>query len=178
MAKRTKGGTKPHAAKGSNGSGPLTELRELYAFMSENGLQAVEINRKDFHVRLVRRSSPSVPVPVPIMAAGTMPAAQAPSAAPAAPPAAAAPAAPALPPNAHVVKSPMMGIFYRAATPSSPPFAKEGDAVKAGDVLCLIEAMKVFNDIKAEVSGIVRRVCLENGKSVKVGQDLFIIERT
>lgn len=175
MAKRTKGGTK-QPAKGSNGSGPLTELRELYAFMSENGLQAVEIDRKDFHVRLVRRASPSsVPVPVPIMAPGVAAsAAPAPAAAQAPAPA----AAPALPPNAHVVKSPMMGIFYRAATPSSPPFAKEGDAVKAGDVICLIEAMKVFNDIKAEVSGVVRRVCLENGKSVKVGQDLFVIERS
>ncbi|MEK7746705.1 MAG: biotin/lipoyl-containing protein, partial [Elusimicrobiota bacterium] len=117
--------------------GALEELRDLYRFMVDNGLEAVEIDRKDSRVKLVRRSSRPVQVPVPVLAAGA-PAAATPSA-PSAPPAAAAGTAP-LPPNAAVVKAPMMGIFYRAASPSSPPFAKEGDEVKAGDVLCLIEA--------------------------------------
>jgi len=112
--------------------------------MKSNALQSFELERKDYHVRLIRKSAVTVPVPVPV-AAGAVPAA-APAAAGAPP---AAPAAPALPPNAVLVKSPMMGIFYRASSPSSPPFVREGDTVKPGDVLCLIEAMKVFNDIKA-----------------------------
>ncbi len=158
------------------GSGPgaaLRELQDLYRFMVDNGLEAVEVDRKDSHVKLVRRSSRPVSVPVPVLAAGA-PAAAAPS--PSVPPASASGASP-LPPNAAVVKAPMMGIFYRAASPSSPPFAKEGDEVKAGDVLCLIEAMKVFNDVKAEYGGVVLRVLVDNGKPVKVGQDLLILER-
>ncbi len=154
---------------------PLRELQDLYRFMVENGLEAVEVDRKDSHVKLVRRSSRPVQVPVPVLAAGNpAPAPAAP--APASGPAQAAGAAP-LPSNAAVVKAPMMGIFYRAASPSSPPFAKEGDEVKAGDVLCLIEAMKVFNDVKAEYGGVVLRVLVDNGKPVKAGQDLLILER-
>ena len=153
-----------------NSSGPMQELKELYQFMQTNGLESLELNQQGLHVRLVRKGKATVQVPVPVAVAGA-----------AAPPAqGAAPAAgqPALPPNAALIKAPMMGIFYRAASPSSPPFAKEGDTVKVGDVVCLIEAMKVFNDVKAEVSGVVRKVCLQNGKPVKVGQELFILERT
>ena len=158
--------TKPKQENGS--SGPLKELQELYQFMRLNSLETLELDKKDFHVRLVRQGRPTVPMPVPFpMAAGPAPMGSSPA------PAAAA----ALPANAFVLKSPMMGIFYRAASPSSPPFAKEGDTVKAGDVICLIEAMKVFNDVKAEVGGVISRVFLENGKPVKVGQELFIIER-
>ena len=69
-----------------------------------------------------------------------------------------------------------MGIFYRAASPSSPPFSNEGDTIKKGDVICLIEAMKVFNDVKADFGGILKSVCVEDGKSIKVGQYLFVIE--
>lgn len=169
MAKKTKSPT--------NGStnGPLAELKELYKFMTEGGLQALELDRKDLRVRLVRKSAPTTPVPVPVYA-GAAPAygAPAPQAGPAAPVASAPAGAPA---NVTVVKSPMMGVFYRAASPSSPPFAKEGDVVTAGHVLCLIEAMKVFNDVKAEFGGKVVKVLLDNGKPVKVGQDIFWMER-
>ena len=71
----------------------------------------------------------------------------------------------------------MMGVFYRASSPSSPPFVKEGDTVKPGDVLGLIEAMKVFNDVKAELSGKVIKHLLDNGKPVKVGQPILWIEK-
>jgi biotin carboxyl carrier protein len=71
----------------------------------------------------------------------------------------------------------MMGIFYRAPSPSSPPFCKEGDQVKAGQVICMIEAMKVFNEIKAETSGTIVKFLLDNGKPVKAGQDLLYISR-
>ncbi|HAH07798.1 MAG TPA: acetyl-CoA carboxylase biotin carboxyl carrier protein [Elusimicrobia bacterium] len=164
MAKRTKetaGAARPEA---------LDELKALYQFMKDNGLERFELDRQDYKVRLVRQGRATLPVPVPIpVSGGAVATAAAPSAVPA--------AAAALPANAYVMKSPMMGIFYRAASPSSPPFAKEGDTVKPGDVLCLIEAMKVFNDIKAEAGGVVLRVCVENGKPVKAGQDLFIIEK-
>ena len=160
----------PGASAPGGVQGALQELQDLYRFMQENGLEAVEVDRKDSHVKLVRRSSRPVAVPFPVLTEGAPAAAAAPSAP------AAAGASP-LPPNAAVVKAPMMGIFYRAASPSSPPFAKEGDEVKAGDVLCLIEARKVFNDVKAEYAGVVLRVLIENGKPVKVGQDLLIIER-
>lgn len=167
MAKKKKTKAKK-PAKNGNGSGPLKELKEIYGFMQDNSLQSVELDKKDFHVRLVRKSSATISVPVPVAAGlpAVAPTAGAPAPAPAAEPA----------PSGIVIKSPMMGIFYRAASPSSPPFSKEGDTIKKGDVICLIEAMKVFNDIKADVSGVIRKVCLEDGKSVKVGQDLFIVE--
>ena len=80
--------------------------------------------------------------------------------------------------GAVAVKASMMGIFYRAATPSSPPFAREGDSVKPGQVLCIIEAMKVFNELKAEFAGTVVKVLMENGKPVKAGQDIFWLQRS
>ncbi|MDE2293537.1 MAG: acetyl-CoA carboxylase biotin carboxyl carrier protein [Elusimicrobia bacterium] len=170
----------PKTPKPSNNgsSGPLAELKELYKFMTEGGLQVLEVDRKDLRVRLVRKAAATVPVAVPVYAGPAAGAAPAPAA-----PAAGAPAAPAAAPggapaNVGVVKAPMMGVFYRAATPSSPPFAKEGDVVKAGDVICLIEAMKVFNDVKAEFPGKIVKVMLDNGKPVKVGQDLFWLERS
>lgn len=171
MPKKTKAPT--------NGStnGPLAELKELYKFMTEGGLQALELDRKDLRVRLVRKSAPTMPVPVPVYA-GAAPAYGAPSpSTPLGTPVAAAPSATGAPANVTVVKSPMMGVFYRAASPSSPPFAKEGDIVKPGDVICLIEAMKVFNDVKAEFGGKVVKVLLDNGKPVKVGQDIYWMER-
>lgn len=153
-------------------NGALAELKELYKFMTEGGLQALELDRKDLHVRLVRKSAPVVHVAVPVYAGAG-------SAAPAAsvPAAPSVAAAAALPANVSIVKSPMMGVFYRAASPSSPPFAKEGDIVKPGDVLCMIEAMKVFNDVKSEIAGKIVKVLLDNGKPVKVGQDLYWVER-
>ena len=91
--------------------------------------------------------------------------------------AAPAPSAPAVPAGAESIKSPLMGIFYRAPSPSSPPFVKEGDPVKAGQTLCMIEAMKVFNELKADFDGRVVKILVENGKPVKVGQDLFAVAR-
>ncbi|MBI4348818.1 MAG: acetyl-CoA carboxylase biotin carboxyl carrier protein, partial [Elusimicrobia bacterium] len=89
----------------------------------------------------------------------------------------AAPAAPAVPSGGLTVKAPMMGIFYRASSPSSPPFVKRGDQVKRGQVICLIEAMKVFNEIKADFDCVIEELLLENGKPVKAGQDLYLVTR-
>lgn len=161
------------ASKGAKENGsPLPQLKELYQFMVEQKLETIEYDHQGLHVRLVRQRSQTVPVPMPVpVMMGAAPAAAAPGA-----PATAAPARAAVP-GAVTIKAPMMGIFYRASSPSSPPFVKRGDAVKRGHVLCLIEAMKVFNEIKADFDCVVEELLLENGKAVKAGQDLYLVTR-
>ena len=159
--------------KTANGSEILPRIQEFYRFMVENKLEALEYDHQGLRVRLVRQRPAQIPVPVPVPVGGA-PAGAAPA------PGTASPAGPAgdpLPPNAAIIKSPMMGIFYRAASPSSPPFVKKGDLIKKGHVLCLIEAMKVFNEVKAEFDCVIHTLFLENGKPVKAGQDIFIAER-
>lgn len=171
MAKKTDATT-----NGNGAEGPLKTLKSVYDFMIQNGLDSVEIVEDGATVKLVRRKAnvQQVAVPVPVAAGGhSAPAAAGP--AHAAPAAHQAPAAPA--PAGTAVKSPMMGIFYRAPSPSSPPFCKEGDVVKPGHVICMIEAMKVFNEIKAEFPCTIVKCLVENGKPVKSGQDLIIVAR-
>ena len=170
MAKKTE--TTP-----KNGAeGPLETLKAVYDFMTKNGLDAVEIAEDGAQIKLVRRKAhqTQVAVPVPVAVGGAV------HAAPSAPSVHAAPAtqhqAPAVPAGT-AVKSPMMGIFYRAPTPSSPPFCKEGDVIRPGQVICMIEAMKVFNEIKAEFPCTIVKCLVENGKPVKAGQDLIIVAR-
>ena len=163
MAKKT-------VTPSKNGAeGPLKTLKAVYDFMTRNGLDAVEIVEDDAQIKLVRRKAQPTPVPVPVMAGAA--GAPAPTS-----PAAAAPAEPAVPAGPSI-KAPMMGIFYRAPSPSSPPFCKEGEQVKPGQVLCMIEAMKVFNEIKAETACTVVKYLVENGKPVKAGQDLLLLAR-
>jgi acetyl-CoA carboxylase biotin carboxyl carrier protein len=95
-------------------------------------------------------------------------------AAPAAAPAAAAAPAPAVP-QGHQVKAPMVGTFYRAPNPNAPAFVEVGQAVKEGDPLCIIEAMKLLNEIEADKSGVIKEILVENGEPVEYGQPLFII---
>ena len=162
---------KPSKKKSSpNGEGPLARLKALYRFMSDHNLESLELDEGGAHVRLVRKSANPAPVPVPVLSSAAPAAASA--------PASGAPAAPSVPAGSTAVKSPMMGIFYRAPSPSSPPFVKEGSVVKVGQVLCMIEAMKVFNEIKAEFAGTVLQMLVENGKPVKSGQDIYYIQRT
>ena len=154
-------------------NGPLEKLKSFYSFMKENGLDALELEEKDFSLRMVRRKNPAlrpVPVPMAVAQAAALPASSAQVSAQA--------VMEAPLPAGIKIKSPMMGIFYRAPTPTSPPFAKEGDVVKPGQVLCMIEAMKVFNETRAEFPCTIVKALVENGKSVKAGQDLFIVERT
>ncbi|MBI5622842.1 MAG: acetyl-CoA carboxylase biotin carboxyl carrier protein [Elusimicrobia bacterium] len=154
-----------------NGSKTLARLKALYDFMAQHGLETLEVADSEGQARLVRAGSQA---PVQIVTAANMAAVTA-GPSPASVPT--APAAPVLPPGAVTVKAPMMGIFYRAPSPSSPPYVKEGDKVAAGHVLCMVEAMKVFNEIKAEFPGTVLTVLVENGKAVKSGQDLFVVQR-
>ena len=179
MAKKTP------TANGNGAEGPLKTLKSVYDFMIQNGLDSVEIVEDGATVKLVRRKAniQQVAVPVPVATGGySAPVATAhPAAHPAAAPSGAASqhSAPASVPTpaGTAIKSPMMGIFYRAPSPSSPPFCKEGEQVKAGHVICMIEAMKVFNEIKAEYPCTIVKYLVENGKPVKSGQDLIIIAR-
>lgn len=156
-------------------NGALPKLKALYEFMTSNNLDSLEVDEGNSHIKLTRRSQTPITIPVPVATPGAavIPGAHiSPNRA-----VDNAAAAAMMPPGSVAVKSNLMGIFYRAPSPSSPPFVKEGEAVKPGQILCMIEAMKVFNEIKAEFAGTVVTALVENGKPVKSGQDLFIIAR-
>jgi acetyl-CoA carboxylase biotin carboxyl carrier protein len=159
----------------------LKELKELVEFLVEKDIAEFELERGDLKVR-VRRAGDSVPVPPPppqvihIPAAHAAPMVQhapAPSAAaaPQTPPAAAVPPAEEL----HTVKSPIVGTYYESPSPGSPPFVKIGDVVEAGQVLCIVEAMKLMNEIESDVAGEVMKKFASNGQPVEYGQALFAI---
>jgi acetyl-CoA carboxylase biotin carboxyl carrier protein len=155
----------------------MRKLKTLVDLVSESNISELEITEAEGKVRIVKAGY-GVPTTMMMQPAGQMmmaPAVQ-PQAAPAdaasAAPAAEAPAAPA----GHVVKSPMVGTFYRSASPGSKPFAEVGAAIKEGDPICIIEAMKIMNEIEADMSGTVTKILVENGQAVEFGQPLFIIE--
>ena len=169
-----KGGKTP-----AESNGVLPKLKEVYEFMTQHNLETLEIKEAGLHLKMVRRRTPQpqqIPVPV-MMQQGAVPQQHSGGAAATAPPVAGHAPGDSAPAGASTIKSTMMGIFYRAPSPSSPPFIKEGEKVKVGQLLCMIEAMKVFNEIKAEFPFTVLKVLLENGKPVKSGQDLFLIQR-
>lgn len=141
----------------------LTDVKQLYGFMQDNSLDTIEYNQNGLYLRLVKAKPAMVPVPV---NAGGFSAAQGGN-----------PAVPAQEQYKDVIKSPLMGIFFRGSTPSAPPFVKEGAKVEKGEVICLIEAMKVFNEVRADFPCIVKKVLVENGKPIKQGDALFAIER-
>lgn len=148
----------------------IEDIKKLVGLMVENDLSRVEIKTGDSHV-LLRRGQPQINSPVQVthhQMAASMPQG-APVAAPAAPVAAAPPS------NETVIRSPMVGTFYSSPDPDSPVFIKAGDTVGPGSVVCLIEAMKVFNEIKAECSGRITRVLVENRQAVEFDQPLFAV---
>ena len=146
----------------------LRKLKTLIDLVSESNVSELEITEAEGKVRIVK----SAGVVQQFVAAA--PAAAAPAAAPAAP-VAELPAPPAAVVG-HQVKSPMVGTFYRASAPGAKPFIEIGAQVKEGDVLCIIEAMKILNEIEADKSGTVTRILAENGQPVEYGQPLFVIE--
>ena len=151
----------------------LRKLKKLIDLVEESGIAEIEVTEGEEKVRITR-SLAAAPqalyaAPAPIAAA---PVAAAPVAAVPAPAAIAAPAA-AL---GNAQKSPMVGTFYRAPSPASPAFVEVGQNVKAGDTLCIIEAMKLMNEIEAEKSGVVKAILVDNGQPVEYGEPLFIIE--
>jgi acetyl-CoA carboxylase biotin carboxyl carrier protein len=155
----------------------LRKLKTLIDLVSESNISELEITEADGKVRIVK-SDPAAAVAIqPVYAAA--PAAPvvhaaAPVAAPAG--AGAAPAAAAPAETGHVVKSPMVGTFYRASSPNAKPFADLGQTVKEGEAICIIEAMKIMNEIEADKSGTITKILCENGQAVEFGQPLFVIE--
>jgi acetyl-CoA carboxylase biotin carboxyl carrier protein len=151
----------------------LRKLKTLIDLVSESNISELEITEADGKVRIVK-TDPTTIVHHTTQAAAPV-AQQAPQAVMAAAEVAPAVAAPA-PEVGHAVKSPMVGTFYRSANPGSKSFVELGDVVKVGDPICIIEAMKIMNEIEADKAGTVTRVLCENGQAVEFGQTLFVIE--
>lgn len=155
------------------------EIEELIKFVSKAGVSEVNLELKDFKIT-IKNSSPKVEqvyhtAPAPVMTMAAAPAAPAPVAA--APAVAAPAAAPATDESKYVtIKSPMIGTFYRASGPDKPVLANVGDEIKPGKVLCIIEAMKLFNEIESEVSGRIVKVLVDNMKPVEYDTPLFLVD--
>ena len=152
----------------------LRKLKTLIDLVAESGVSELEVTEGEDKVRIVKNPAPIAAPAQQIYAAAPVaaPSAPAPTSAPAAAPA--AEAAPAEP-TGHAVKSPMVGTFYRSPTPGADSFVKIGDTVKEGQTLCIIEAMKLLNEIESDKSGVVKEILCENGQGVEFGQALFII---
>jgi acetyl-CoA carboxylase biotin carboxyl carrier protein len=156
------------------------EIKELIEFLIEKDIAEFELERGDVKLRIRRGADPAAPIhetryfathPAPPAAPelGTAPAVAPPAAAPS------KESAPAVEAGLHTVHSPIVGTFYESPSPGSPPFVKPGDVVEAGQVLCIVEAMKLMNEIEADIAGeIVKRV-VNNGQPIEYGQDLFLI---
>ena len=154
----------------------LRKLKSLIDLVSESNVSELEITEAEGKVRIVKGGGAMVQGYAPMMPMQqAMPMAAAP-AAPAAAPAAAAEPAAAAAPAGHSVKSPMVGTFYRASSPGAKPFVEVGSTVKEGDTLCIVEAMKILNEIEADKAGTVTQILCENGDAVEFGQPLFTIE--
>jgi acetyl-CoA carboxylase biotin carboxyl carrier protein len=152
----------------------LRKLKKLIDLVQESGIAELEITEGEEKVKIVKGGQVSVSAP-PIMA---MPAMAAPAQMAVAAPAAGAPAAAAeaeAVQDGHVVKAPMVGTFYRSPSPDAKVFVEVGQTVKEGDTICIIEAMKLMNEIEADASGVVKAILVENGQPVEYGQPLFIL---
>ncbi|MFO7593615.1 MAG: acetyl-CoA carboxylase biotin carboxyl carrier protein [Pseudomonadota bacterium] len=147
----------------------IRKVKKLIELLEESGIAEIEIHEGEESVRISRNSHAPAPVAAPV-------AAPAPSAAPA--PAAAEETAEAGSeiPSGHQVTSPIVGTLYRSPSPSAKPFVEVGQSVNVGDTLCIIEAMKIMNQIEADKAGVIKAVLAENGEPVEFGQPLFIIE--
>ncbi|MBO1254811.1 acetyl-CoA carboxylase biotin carboxyl carrier protein [Alteromonas sp. 5E99-2] len=150
----------------------IRKIKKLIELVEESGIAELEITEGEESVRINRN--------VQNMSAMPMQYAAAPAPAPAAPvaaaPVAAAPAAEASAPAGHAVKSPMVGTFYRASSPTTPSFVEIGQSVNVGDTLCIVEAMKMMNQIESDKAGVVKAILVENQEVVEYDQPLFIIE--
>jgi acetyl-CoA carboxylase biotin carboxyl carrier protein len=156
----------------------LDFLRGLIVAVDESGIDSLEISRGGTRIRI---SKTPPPAPVAAAAAPASAAAPAPAAVSTAPaaaaPASAAPAAASAPAgNLVEIKSPMVGTFYRSPAPEAPPYVEVGSRVARGQTLCILEAMKLMNELESEATGTVREICVENGEPVEYGQVLFRIE--
>jgi len=150
----------------------LRKLKTLIELVETSGIAELEIQEGEERVRITRAGMQMQPTAMAMYQAPQMMMAPATAPAPVAPPP--EPAPPAAP-EGHVVKSPMVGTFYRSASPGAKPFVEIGDTIQQGDALCIVEAMKLMNEIEADASGIVKAILVENGQAVEYGQALFVI---
>ena len=141
----------------------LRKLKKLIDLVQESGISELEVTEGEEKVKIVKSGS-----------SGQVHATPAPVHAPVA--AAAAPAAPRAEIPGHVVKSPMVGTFYRSPSPGAKPFVEVGDTVKAGDAICIIEAMKLLNEIECDKDGVIKAIFVENGQPVEYGEPLVVID--
>ena len=151
----------------------IRKVKKLIELLDESGIAEIEITEGEESVRISRHASSVAAAPLPVPVAAPAPAAPAPAAS-------AAPApAPAAEPeeDGHAVTAPMVGTYYSAPSPGSPPFVQVGDKINEGDTLCIVEAMKMMNQIEAEVSGTVKSIRAQNGDPVEYGQILFVIDQ-
>ena len=147
----------------------LRKLKKLIDLVQESGISELEVTEGEEKVRIAKQLT-AAPVAHQVYAAAPI----AHAAPVAAAPATATASEPALPAG-HIVKSPMVGTFYRASSPDAKPFAEVGDSVKEGQTLCIVEAMKLLNEIEADASGVIKAILVENGQPVEFGEPLFVI---
>lgn len=154
----------------------LRKLKTLIDLVSESGVAELEITEGDDRVKIVNRvGAAPVAAAAPAVTATPVVASAAPAAAPAPAVAAEPAAAPVAAEDTRTINSPMVGTFYRAPSPGAKPFADVGQKVKAGDTVCIIEAMKLLNEIETEYDGVIKEILVENGQPVEFGQPLFVI---
>ena len=146
----------------------LRKLKKLIDLVQESGISELEVTEGEEKVRIAKQLTAA---PVAHQVYAPAPVAHAASA----PVTAAAEPAVASQPEGHIVKSPMVGTFYRASSPEGKPFAEVGDSVKQGQTLCIVEAMKLLNEIEADATGVIKAILVENGQPVEFGEPLFII---
>jgi acetyl-CoA carboxylase biotin carboxyl carrier protein len=148
----------------------IRKVKKLIELLEESGIAELEIKEGEESVRISRGGAQAAAAPA------AQPAPPAPAPAPAAPVAGGGDAPAASERSGHAVESPMVGTFYSASSPSSPPFVEVGQQVTAGETVCIIEAMKILNQIEADVSGTVKAILVDNGSPVEFGEPLLIIE--
>lgn len=156
----------------------IRKVKKLIELLEESGIAEIEIHEGEESVRISRYPQGQAGVPIMMQAPAAAPIPSTAAATAATPAVSATEPAEAVPeiPEGHVVSSPMVGSFYRSSSPSVPPFVEVGKKVSIGDTLCIIEAMKMFNQIEADKAGTIAAILVENGEPVEYGQSLFVIE--
>ncbi len=152
----------------------IRKVKKLIELLDESGIAEIEITEGEESVRISRYAQGAPAAPVATHVAAPAPVAAAPAAAPAAP-AAAAPAEPEE--DGFEVTAPMVGTYYSSSSPGAAPYVQVGDRINEGDTLCIIEAMKMMNQIEADVSGVIKSIRIQNGEPVEFGQTLFVIDQ-
>ena len=151
------------------------QIKELVELVAGRQLQGLELERSGFRLKIEGQTAKTVPVPVDPTATLAPPPAPGSAPAPAMAPAASAPPAAAAPSSDHILTSPIVGTFYRASSPDSSPFVEVGSRVKKGQVLCIVEAMKLMNEIESDADGVVAQIYPQNAQAVEFGEPLFAI---